>query len=66
MMKGRLAALSSNYDICLVPNFTNMHYRSLNSHRHMLYHDINWGGKVFLVLRKTTFQLTFFELGYLI
>ena len=41
MMQGRLAALSSKYDIYLVLNFTNMHYRSLNSHRNMLYYDIN-------------------------
>ena len=41
MMQGRLAALSSKYDIDLVPNFTKMHYVSLNSHRKMLYCDIN-------------------------
>ena len=37
MMQGRLAALSSKYDIYLVSNFTNIHYVSLNSHRKMLY-----------------------------
>ena len=41
MMQGRLAALSSKYDIYLVPNFINMHYASLDSHRKMLYYDIN-------------------------
>ena len=40
-MQGRLAALSSKYDIYLVPNFINMFYVSLDSHRNMLYHDIN-------------------------
>ena len=41
MMQGRLAALSSKYDINLVPNFINMHYVPLDSHREMLYYDIN-------------------------
>ena len=40
-MQGRSAALSSKYDIYLVPNLTNMHYVSLNSHRKMLCYDIN-------------------------
>ena len=41
MMQGRLAALFSKYDIYLVPNFINMFYVSLDSHRKMLYHDIH-------------------------
>ena len=41
MMQGRLAALSSKYDIYLVLNFTNVHNVSLNSHGKMLYYDIN-------------------------
>ena len=41
MMQGRLAALSSEYDIYLVPNFINVHYVSLDSHRKMLYYGIN-------------------------
>ena len=41
MIQGRLAALSSKYDICLVPNFIDMHYISLDSHRKMLYYGIN-------------------------
>ena len=66
-MKGRLAALSSKYDIYLVPDFINMHYVSLNSHWKMLYYDINnilrnagtfqlkgWESE------KNTFQLTIF------
>ena len=41
MMQGRLATLSSKYDIYLVPNIIDMHYASLDSHREMLYYDIN-------------------------
>ena len=42
MMQGCLAALSSEHDINLVSNFINMNYVSLNSHRKMLYHYINY------------------------
>ena len=41
MTQGRLVALSSKYDIYHVPNFIDMFYVSLDSHRKMLYHDIN-------------------------
>ena len=41
MMQGRLAALSSKYDIYLVPNCIDMHYVSLDSNRKMLYYDKN-------------------------
>ena len=41
MMQGRSVALSSKYDTYLVPNLTYMHYVSLNSHRTMLYYNIN-------------------------
>ena len=41
MMQGRLAALSSRYDIYLVPKFIDMHYVSLDSHKKMLYYDMN-------------------------
>ena len=41
MMQGRSAALSSKYDIYLVPNFTDMHYVLLNSHRKMVHYYIN-------------------------
>ena len=56
MMQGRLAALSSKYDIYLVPNFINMHYVSLDSHRDFSVEAFG--------IRKTTFHLTIFELGY--
>ena len=41
MMQGCLAALSSKYDIYLVPNCIDIHYVPLNSHRKMPYYDIN-------------------------
>ena len=41
MMQGRLAAVSSKYDIYLVPSFIDMHYVSLDRHRKMLYYDKN-------------------------
>ena len=41
MMQGHLAALSSNYDIYRVSSFISMNYVSLDSHRKMLYYDIN-------------------------
>ena len=40
-MQGHLAALSSKYGIYHVPNFINMHYVLLVSHRKMLYYGIN-------------------------
>ena len=53
MMQGRSAALSSKYDIYLVPNFSNIHYVSLNSHRKMIHYFINNIRKdlVFLMLK---------------
>ena len=41
MIQGRLGVLSSKYDTYCGPNFTNIHYVSLNGHRIMLYFDIN-------------------------
>ena len=67
-MQGRLAALSSKYDSYLVSNFIDMHYVSLDSHRKMLYYDINNIVRIALLvegfeIRKTTFYLITFELG---
>ena len=41
MMHRRSVALSSKYDIYLVSNLTSMQYVAVNSHRKMLYYDIN-------------------------
>ena len=50
-MQGRFMALSSKYNLHHVPNFTNMHYVSLNSHRIKIYYNINH------ILRDAVFSL---------